>query len=108
MENLKDYLGNLDALRDWGHAKDYVETQWLMLQQDFPKDYVISTGVQYSVRTFLDKCLDYLGKVYGQGRSSEKIIATAKHDKYNIEPNQTIMILILRILDQLKLRHFWR
>ena len=86
-------LGNLDALRDWGHAKDYVEMQWLMLQQDFPKDYVISTGVQYSVRTFLDKCLDYLGVKYewsGEGLS-EKIIATAKHDKYNIEQNQTII-----------------
>lgn len=48
------YLGNLDALRDWGHAKDYVEMQWLMLQQDTPEDYVIATGVQYSVRQFVD------------------------------------------------------
>ena len=47
------YLGNLDALRDWGHTKDYVRMQWMMLQQDNPKDYVISTGVQYSVRQFL-------------------------------------------------------
>jgi GDPmannose 4,6-dehydratase len=47
------YLGNLDALRDWGHAKDYVKMQWLMLQQDKPVDYVISTGVQYSVRQFI-------------------------------------------------------
>ena len=48
------YLGNLDALRDWGHAKDYVEMQWLMLQQDKPEDFVIATGVQYSVRDFVD------------------------------------------------------
>ena len=48
------YLGNLDAKRDWGHAKDYVEMQWLMLQQDIPKDYVIATGVQYSVREFVE------------------------------------------------------
>ncbi len=48
------YLGNLDALRDWGHAKDYVEMQWLMLQQDQPEDYVIATGVQYSVRDFVN------------------------------------------------------
>ncbi len=48
------YLGNLDAKRDWGHAKDYVEMQWLMLQQDKPEDYVIATGVQYSVRDFVD------------------------------------------------------
>jgi GDPmannose 4,6-dehydratase len=47
------YLGNLDALRDWGHAKDYVKMQWLMLQQETPEDYVIATGVQYSVRQFV-------------------------------------------------------
>lgn len=48
------YLGNLDALRDWGHAKDYVEMQWLMLQQDKPEDFVIATGVQRSVRAFVE------------------------------------------------------
>ena len=48
------YLGNLNAMRDWGHAKDYVEVQWLMLQQDKPEDFVISTGVQYSVRQFVE------------------------------------------------------
>jgi len=47
------YLGNMDAKRDWGHAKDYVEMQWMMLQQDTPEDYTISTGIQYSVRDFL-------------------------------------------------------
>jgi GDPmannose 4,6-dehydratase len=57
----KLYLGNLDALRDWGHAKDYVEMQWLMLQQDQPKDYVIATGVQYSVRQFVDAAANRLG-----------------------------------------------
>ena len=55
------YLGNLDALRDWGHAKDYVEAQWLMLQQAEPKDLVIATGHQISVRDFVQTCLDYLG-----------------------------------------------
>jgi GDPmannose 4,6-dehydratase len=48
------YLGNMSALRDWGHARDYVEMQWLMLQQDHPEDFVIATGVQYSVRQFVD------------------------------------------------------
>lgn len=48
------YLGNMDALRDWGHARDYVEMQWLMLQQDHPDDFVIATGVQYSVRQFVE------------------------------------------------------
>lgn len=48
------YIGNLDALRDWGHARDYVEMQWLMLQQDVPDDFVIATGIQYSVRDFVN------------------------------------------------------
>jgi GDPmannose 4,6-dehydratase len=54
--NLQDclYLGNLNSLRDWGHAKDYVEMQWLMLQQENPEDFVIATGVQHSVRDFVD------------------------------------------------------
>jgi GDPmannose 4,6-dehydratase len=51
----KVYLGNLDAKRDWGHAMDYVEMQWLMLQQDKPEDFVIATGIQYSVRDFVNK-----------------------------------------------------
>jgi len=50
----KLYIGNLDAMRDWGHAKDYVEAQWLILQQDHPEDFVIATGKQYSVRNFID------------------------------------------------------
>jgi len=54
-------LGNLDALRDWGHARDYVEMQWLMLQQDTPDDFVIATGVQYSVRDFVLAAADALG-----------------------------------------------
>lgn len=55
------YLGNMSALRDWGHAKDYVEMQWLMLQQDKPEDFVIATGVQYSVRQFVDFAAKELG-----------------------------------------------
>jgi GDPmannose 4,6-dehydratase len=50
------FLGNLDARRDWGHARDYIEMQWLMLQQEKPQDYVIATGQQYSVREFVDRC----------------------------------------------------
>ena len=56
------YLGNMDALRDWGHAKDYVEMQWLMLQQDEPEDFCIATGVQYSVRDFVNAAYDHLRK----------------------------------------------
>ena len=55
------YLGNMDALRDWGHARDYVEMQWLMLQQKEPKDYVIATGEQHSVREFVDLAATRLG-----------------------------------------------
>jgi GDPmannose 4,6-dehydratase len=55
------YLGNLNAKRDWGHAKDYVEMQWLMLQQDKPEDFVIATGIQYSVRDFINAAAKELG-----------------------------------------------
>ena len=55
------YMGNIDALRDWGHAKDYVRMQWMMLQQDEPDDFVIATGVQYSVRQFIEWSADELG-----------------------------------------------
>jgi GDPmannose 4,6-dehydratase len=55
------YLGNLDARRDWGHARDYVEVQWLILQQDKPEDFVIATGVQYSVREFVNAAAAELG-----------------------------------------------
>ena len=62
--NLQDtlFLGNLNALRDWGHAKDYVEMQWIMLQQDYPEDFCIATGLQYSVRDFVNYCWGYFGK----------------------------------------------
>lgn len=55
------YMGNIDALRDWGHAKDYVRMQWLMLQQEKPEDFVIATGVQYSVRQFINWSAEALG-----------------------------------------------
>jgi GDPmannose 4,6-dehydratase len=55
------YMGNIDALRDWGHAKDYVRMQWMMLQQDQPDDFVIATGVQYSVRQFINWTAEALG-----------------------------------------------
>ncbi|MFZ2406985.1 MAG: GDP-mannose 4,6-dehydratase [Methylobacter sp.] len=67
------YLGNLDALRDWGHAKDYVEMQWLMLQQEQAEDFVIATGVQYSVRQFVDIAAKELGiHITWQGSGAEE------------------------------------
>ena len=71
------YLGNLDALRDWGHAKDYVEMQWLMLQQEKPVDYVIATGQQVSVRDFINIACEFLGitlKWEGSGIHEKGII----------------------------------
>lgn len=67
------YLGNLDSKRDWGHARDYVEMQWLMLQQDKPEDFVIATGVQYSVRDFVDAAAKELGMdIRWEGRGVEE------------------------------------
>ena len=57
----KLYLGNLNSLRDWGHARDYVEAQWLILQQDEPDDYVIATGEQHSVREFVERAFHEVG-----------------------------------------------
>lgn len=67
------YLGNLDALRDWGHARDYVEMQWRMLQQNEPKDYVIATGEQHSVREFVDLASNFLGmEIKWEGVAAEE------------------------------------
>ena len=67
-------LGNLDARRDWGHAKDYVEAMWLMLQQDEPEDFVIATGIQYSVRDFVEEAAPYFGiNIVWQGEGLDEI-----------------------------------
>ncbi len=67
------YMGNIDALRDWGHAKDYVRMQWLMLQQDKPEDFVIATGKQYSVRQFIEWTAEELGmKLRWEGSGVEE------------------------------------
>ena len=71
------FLGNMDALRDWGHAKDYVRMQWMMLQQDTPEDFVIATGVQYSVRQFIQWSAAELGvelEFKGKGESEQGIV----------------------------------
>ncbi|MCB2022437.1 MAG: GDP-mannose 4,6-dehydratase [Burkholderiaceae bacterium] len=70
------YLGNLSALRDWGHARDYVQMQWLMLQQDTPEDYVIATGVQYSVRQFVEFAARELGVTVAFSGEGEREIGT--------------------------------
>lgn len=78
------YMGNIDALRDWGHAKDYVRMMWLMLQQDQPQDYVIATGVQHSVRTFIQWSAAELGIVLrfqGQGVNEIAVVEAVTGDK---------------------------
>jgi len=77
------YMGNLDALRDWGHAKDYVRMQWMMLQQAQPEDFVIATGVQYSVRQFIQWSAQELGitlRFEGQGVDEVAIVDTIDGD----------------------------
>ena len=78
------YMGNLDALRDWGHAKDYVRMQWMMLQQAQPRDYVIATGRQYSVREFITWTAAELGitlRFEGQGVEERGLVADVTGDK---------------------------
>jgi len=78
------YMGNIDALRDWGHAKDYVRMQWMMLQQRHPEDFVIATGVQYSVREFIIKSAQQLGLILqfnGQGVEEKAIVVDIDGNK---------------------------
>ena len=78
------YMGNMDSLRDWGHAKDYVRMQWMMLQQDKPQDFVIATGVQYSVRQFIEMAAKELGITLafeGQGVDECAVVKSIEGDK---------------------------
>jgi GDPmannose 4,6-dehydratase len=89
------YMGNMDALRDWGHAKDYVRMQWMMLQQDKPEDFVIATGVQYSVRQFIEWSAAELGiklRFKGQGVDEVAIIDSIEGDKAPaLKPGQIVV-----------------
>jgi len=91
------YMGNIDALRDWGHAKDYVRMQWLMLQQDAPDDFVIATGVQYSVRQFITWSAAVLGitlEFTGDGVNEVATVAAISGDN---APALTVGNVIMRI-----------
>ena len=88
------YLGNLSALRDWGHARDYVEMQWLMLQQSSADDFVIATGVQYSVRQFVEMAAAELGmtlRFEGQGEQEVAIVASVQGDRSKARPGDVIV-----------------
>jgi GDPmannose 4,6-dehydratase len=93
----KLFLGNMDALRDWGHAKDYVEMQWLMLQQDKPEDFVIATGQQYSVRQFVEIAAHELGIAIewrGQGVDERGVVAGVVGDNARaLKPGQEIVAI---------------
>ena len=88
------YLGNLDARRDWGHARDYVEAQWLMLQHDEPVDFVIASGKQYSVRDFVNHAAESMGlelEWAGSGPEERGIVARSENDDLEFRPGDTIV-----------------
>ena len=88
------YLGNLSALRDWGHAKDYVHMQWLMLQQDSAEDFVIATGVQYSVRQFVEFSARELGvelRFDGQGNAEIGVVTAVTGSKARCKAGDVIV-----------------
>ena len=89
------YMGNIDALRDWGHAKDYVRMQWMMLQQDVPDDFVIATGVQYSVRQFITWSAAELGitlRFEGKGIDERAIVDSVDGDNAPaVKPGDVVM-----------------
>ncbi|MDA7844252.1 GDP-mannose 4,6-dehydratase [Gammaproteobacteria bacterium] len=91
------YLGNLNALRDWGHAKDYVRMQWMMLQQDEPQDFVIATGKQISVRSFIEICASHLGiDIEWSGDGIEEVGVVKNIDK-KIYPEISDGQIIIRV-----------
>lgn len=88
------YLGNLDAKRDWGHAKDYVEAMWLMLQQDEPEDYVIATGVTTSVRDFVKMAFKEVGieiKFEGEGVEEKGVVKACRDERYQVPIGKTVV-----------------
>ena len=88
------YLGNMSALRDWGHARDYIEMQWLMLQQQQAEDFVIATGVQYSVRQFVERAAAELGitvKFEGEGEREIGVVTDVTGDKTKLKPGTVIV-----------------
>ena len=88
------YLGNLSSLRDWGHARDYVEMQWLMLQQETPDDFVIATGVQYSVRQFVEFAAAELGiqlRWDGEGEKEVGVVTAVTNKEAKVKVGSTIV-----------------
>ena len=91
------HMGNIDALRDWGHAKDYVRMQWMMLQQEKPDDFVIATGIQYSVRNFITWVANDLGiEIEFSGKGIDEIATVTKVNN-EISPSINVGDIIMRI-----------
>lgn len=91
------YMGNIDALRDWGHAKDYVRMQWMMLQQEQPEDFVIATGMQFTVREFIEWTASELGLTLsfeGKGVEEKAVVAKIEGDK---APGLKVGDVVMRI-----------
>jgi GDPmannose 4,6-dehydratase len=91
------YMGNIDSLRDWGHAKDYVRMQWMMLQQDAPEDFVIATGVQYSVREFIQWSARELGLTIEFSGSDLEEIGTVSAIEGDLAPALWVGDVVIRI-----------
>ncbi|AUQ69127.1 GDP-mannose 4,6-dehydratase Gmd [Phaeobacter inhibens] len=91
------YMGNIDALRDWGHAKDYVRMQWMMLQQEVPEDFVIATGKQYSVRQFITWSAQELGLTLAFSGEGVEEIATVTAIEGDMAPALKVGDVVLRI-----------
>ncbi len=90
----KIYLGNLDAKRDWGHAKDYVRMMWMILQADQPEDWVIATGKTTSVRDFVKMCFDHIGielEFKGEGENEKGYIKSCNNPKYQLEIGKEVI-----------------
>ena len=90
-------MGNIDSLRDWGHAKDYVKMQWMMLQQDAPEDFVIATGVQYSVREFIEWAGRELGLTIDFSGNGVDEIGTISSIEGNLTSALSVGDVVVRI-----------
>lgn len=92
----KVYLGNLDAKRDWGHAKDYVEAMWLILQQEYPEDFVIATGITTTVRDFVKMAFAEVGikvEFRGEGIQEEGYVVSCEREEYSVPCGQVVVAI---------------
>jgi GDPmannose 4,6-dehydratase len=88
------YLGNLDAQRDWGHAKDYVRMMWMILQAEEPEDWVIATGKTTSVRDFVRMSFEHVGitlNFSGEGANEKAVIESCSNEKYKLDPGKEVV-----------------